>query len=72
MEAFFSKHDVFSRKDFIMAKSRFVLPVEPLAALGIIGVVWFGMQVGIGAYQRFENWGKVLLNITVAQTMECR
>lgn len=43
----------------IMTRTRFQLPVEPLMALGIIGVVWFGMQTGISAYQRFENWGKV-------------
>jgi hypothetical protein len=42
-----------------MTKTRFLLPIEPLLGLGIVGAVYLGMQVGIGAYQKWENWGKV-------------
>jgi Na+/H+-dicarboxylate symporter len=54
-----------------MSKTKFLLPVEPLFALGIIGVVFFGMQAGVAGYQKYQNYGKVFIRFIVAQEMEC-
>ena len=53
-----------------MSKTKFLLPVEPLFAVGIIGVVFLGMQLGVSAYQRFENYQKVN-NVNVAKKVGC-
>ncbi len=36
-----------------------MLPVEPLFALGIIGVLGYAAREGLRAWQSFENDGKV-------------
>jgi hypothetical protein len=53
-----------------MSKTKFMLPVEPLFAVGIIGAVFFGMQAGISAYQNYQNWQKVI-KVDIAKAMEC-
>jgi hypothetical protein len=41
-----------------MSKTKFILPVEPLLALGIIGAVYYGMQTGVTSWQSYQNYGK--------------
>ena len=37
---------------------RFVLPVEPLFGLALIGIVTGATYLGVSSYQKWENWGK--------------
>ena len=42
---------------------RFVAPIEPLFALGVIGALGFGVREVIRVWQKFENDGKVCLSL---------
>lgn len=49
----------FLRVNVTMSRQRFVFPVEPLFALGVIGAVTFLTMVGVSSFQKYENYGKV-------------
>lgn len=46
--------------------TKLILPVEPLFALGIIGVLGIGARFALKEWQKFENDGKVSCMINMS------
>ncbi|KAJ3219274.1 hypothetical protein HDU67_001893 [Dinochytrium kinnereticum] len=41
-----------------MSLNKFILPLEALSALAVIGVLGIAFRSGLKEYQKFENYGK--------------